>query len=152
MKVAAFGGYAGSIWSLAPLALSDLWWPPAQTLTVVVTGAIAGALLATVLAGPLRRWPSLTLFWALLTLPAAAFLFGVLLSVFQLSIKEALGLDYRFAHGNHTSIEVGVGYVQGLRAYFVGLVLLPIAIWTTYQLKTIVDDASPQNPSNLSNP
>jgi hypothetical protein len=109
-------------------------------LTVVLAGAAAGVLLTMGLVWPLRRWPSLTALWALFALPSGAFVFGVLVTTFQLGIKYALGLEYRFARGTVTPFSAGLMMVGGLRYYAIGLLLLPFAVATMYQLKTVVDD------------
>ena len=143
-RLALFGAFVGLLWSLVPLALVDLWLPKGQALTIVVTGATVGALLSAALAWPLTRWPSLTVLWGLFALLIGAFLFGVLISAVQLGIKDVLGTKYRFASGG-TPFHVGLTMVLGLGNYLVGLLLLPLAVWTTYQLKAVIDDnARPQ--------
>ena len=140
MSLLMFGAVAGVIWAVVPWVLVDMIQPVGQAATVFASGAITGVivsrLLAIALAG--RGRPG-TLLIGVLSYPIAAFIFGVVISMVQLLVKGAFGVTYRAVRDGFAPVHAGVGLAVGATFWPFALVLVPFAIWTTHQLKLIID-------------
>jgi hypothetical protein len=135
-----FGAVAGVIWAIVPWVLVDMIHPVGQAATVFVAGAITGVVMSQLLAIPLagRGRPG-TLLLGILSYPVAAFVFGVLISIVQWVVKATFGVTYRAMSDGFAPIESGVGLAVRATFWPFALVLVPLAMWTTHQLKTIID-------------
>ena len=135
-----FGAVAGAIWAIVPLVLLDMFHPVGQAITVFVAGVMTGIVMSQLLAITLAgRGRPATLLAGVFAYPVAAFVFGMLISIVQWLAKGTLGVTYRVMRDGFAPIESGVGLAVAATFWPFALVLVPIAVWTTHQLKNIVD-------------
>lgn len=139
-RALAFGVVSGLLWSEAP---REMWGfrTRGEAVTVVVAGILAGVLVSLALAAPLlrgRRWQAVG--YGVLSLPAGAFAFGVLVTL----VTEVTGVSYQFTSGAGP-LETGLLLaLASIGAFF----LLPQAVLTTLLLREVLT-AGADHPSNL---
>jgi hypothetical protein len=144
-KTVLFGATAGALWSAVPGTLSELFRSTGETLSVIATGVITGVLVSLIV------WSVFlvlggrgTLLLGVISLPLGAFLFGILISAVHVVIKMATGTAYRFAQYNFDPLNAGLNYALGsLLSVFV-LGLLPLAVFTTWCLQTVILPTNPK--------
>jgi hypothetical protein len=127
-----FGAFSGVIWSLAPMALTELWRSPGEMASVLFAGVITGMAVTLLLAWPLLRsehWTAAAIGAA--SLPLGAFLFGVIASCVHLGIAQVAGIPYRFVEHRFEALRVGQDYALGVLIPWIAVVLFPAAIVTT---------------------
>jgi hypothetical protein len=145
-RLMLFGALAGVAWAVVPWFLIDMIRPPGQAVTAFASGAMTGALVALLLAFPLRQsGPAGTLLVGVLSYPLGAFIFGFVTSIVHLLVSRAFGVEYRFVESGFAPVRVGLS-LAGYAALFwpFPLILVPLALWTTYQLKRVIESPTLQ--------
>jgi len=142
----AWGVAYGAVWSLAPGFLSELLRNHGEAVTVVLAGAVTGALVTLLLAPFLTRskwWGAVLL--GVVSLPLGAGLFGIIVSWIQWMVMRTTGTHYRFV----MQVVEPPGYVFGpLKAggsYAIystcsafAILFIPLAILTTLHLRQML--------------
>ncbi len=143
IRIILFGVVSGLVWSLIPGTLSELWYSRGQTLTILLSGIVSGVLVSVLLAKPLRTvdW-KLVPFFGLISLPLGGFFFGFTLSFVQLAAKSFTGASYRFVDYGFKPLETGGVYAIGGFYWFFPLILIPLAIITTWSLRKVIQRTS----------
>src|ERR1039458_3913905 len=132
-RILIFGMISGLLWSLVPGTLGELFASPGETLSVLGAGVLTGVGVSFLLYLPLarlgRRDPvRCVLIASILSLPAGAFLFGVVVSSLQFVVRMVTGANYGFVHDGFAPVETGFVYALfSVASYFV-LGVLPLAI------------------------
>jgi hypothetical protein len=139
LRVLTFGVVSGLIWSVIPGLLSELFRSTGETVTVLVSGILTGALTSFALRAPLakcRRQTAILL--GLLSLPFGAFAFGVLTSLVQWVVRELTGTSYRFVAHDFSPFHTGISYAVLSAVSIFAFVLFPLAVLTTFLLRAMV--------------
>jgi hypothetical protein len=140
-SLVTFGLLAGASWAVVPWAT----WGGLQSLRslplTLVTGGITGVTMALLLGRLLRgRGPAWTFALGMLALPFAAFVFGALLSSLHFVAGLTTGEPYLGRPATLSPIGAGVGAVAGLLMVWpLSVGLTALAIWTTYQLRSLLE-------------
>ena len=134
-----FGLLAGLVWSVVPWAtfgrLQSLESVPLAVISGAVTGVVMAFLIRNLMRG-LRRRGSLVI--AVLTLPIGAFVYGSVLATMVAVVPQLLPGRAPAPGGN--PLWAGFGAVLGLLiAWPLLIVLVPAAMWTTWQLRALVE-------------
>jgi hypothetical protein len=138
-SLVVFGLLFGVLWGIVPWAtfgrLQSLESVPLALVAGAVTGVVMAFLIRNLLRG-LRRLGFLAV--ALLTLPIGAFVYGSVLATIVSVVPEVLP-GRAPAPGGHP-LYAGFGAVLGLLiAWPLLIVLVPAAVWTTWQLRGLVE-------------
>jgi hypothetical protein len=75
----------------------------------------------------------------IVALPVGAFVFGVTISVVQLLAQAVFGGHYRTLSDGFEPIQSGFALAIASTLSYFGPLLVPVAMWTTWQLKIVVD-------------
>jgi hypothetical protein len=142
-RILIFGMISGLLWSLVPGTLGELFASPGETLTVLGAGVLTGVGVSFLLYLPLarlgRKDPVRSVLIAgILSLPAGAFLFGVVVSSLQLLVHMVTGAKYPFVKYGFEPVETGFFYALLSVASFFVLGCLPLAIFTTWLFHRLV--------------
>jgi hypothetical protein len=134
-----FGLLAGLAWSVVPWAtfgrLQSLESVPLALISGAVTGVVMAFLIRNLMRG-LRRRGSLAI--AVLTLPIGAFVYGSVLATVVAVGPQLLPGRAPAPSGN--PLWAGFGAVLGLLIVWpLLIVLMPAAMWTTWQLRALVE-------------
>jgi hypothetical protein len=139
-RVCVFGLIAGLVWSVIPGILLEQFKSFSETMVVLASGAITGLLISIGLYVPLRKiksWAGFffgSLFLGIIALSLGAFLFGVLSSIMETALK---GLPSYFDE-SFTPFSEGFFLAAMSTISFYGIVLLPLAMVTTFLLKITI--------------
>ena len=142
-RIVIFGVISGFLWTLVCVTLIGLamggrsgWWfgswfeSPSESLALLATGVLTGVVVSFLLYAPLRRWgPKCALIAGAFSLPAGAFLFGMISSLLS-------GMINPLPDGNNAFYSICAGIVfavASVMSSFV-LVLLPLAMVTSWLL------------------
>lgn len=142
----AWGVAYGAVWSLAPGFLSELLRNTGEAVTVVLAGAVTGAVVTLLLAPFLTRfkwWGAVLL--GVVSLPLGAGLFGIIVSWIHWIVMRTTGIHYRFV----MEVVEPPGYVFGPlkagRDYALystcsafALLFIPLALLTTLHLRRML--------------
>jgi hypothetical protein len=141
-RVLGFGAASGLIWSIFPAALREVR-SPKEAATYLIAGVLVGILASLALASVLKRSgrPAAILLGAL-SLPLAAFLFGVVLTMVQWLIREATGTAIGFAAYPFAPASVGVQLFVYASISIFSPILYPLAVGTTLLLRRFVGQNS----------
>lgn len=133
-----FGAVSGLIWSIFPAALRQVR-SLNEAATYVLTGVLVGILTSLMLASVLRRrGRAAAIFLGALSLPLAAFTFGVLVSIVQWLVWEATGTAVGFAAYEVDPVSVGVEFSFYASISIFAPVLFSLAVGTTLLLRRSV--------------
>jgi hypothetical protein len=139
-----FGMISGLLWSLVPDALvpatiggGSLIASPGETLTVLGAGVLTGVGVSFLVYLPLARLGRKNpvrrvLVAGILSLPAGAFLFGVVVSSLQLVVHMVTGAKYPFVEHGFAPVATWFIYALFSVASFFVIGCLPFAIFTTW--------------------
>ena len=138
-SLTVFGLLAGVVWSVVPWAtfgrLQSLESAPLALISGAVTGVVMAFLIRNLMRG-LRRRGSLAV--AVLTLPIGAFVYGSVLATMVAVVPQLLPGRAPAPGGN--PLWAGLGAMLGLLiAWPLLIVLVPAAMWTTWQLRALVE-------------
>lgn len=141
--VMMWGSLYGAVWSLVPGCLSEILSTLGEAATVILAGAVTGMIVSAALVPVLARckqWQAIGL--SVLALPLGAGLFGFMISCIHWVVMKLTGIHYRFV----MQIVEPPGYIfdplQTAKHYALyatlsafGIVLIPLAIFTTLHLR-----------------
>jgi len=135
-RVITFGIISGLIWSVIAAVLSGL----NLGITVIVAGILTGVSVSLALKSPLQtygRWGGFVC--GALSLPAGAFIFGVIISLVNMAASKITGSgDFPFIDPASNPVQTGVMYaVISVVSLFV-VALLPLAVLTTFILRAVI--------------
>ena len=137
--LAVFGLVAGLVWSLVPWATFGRFQSLESIPLALVTGLVTGVAMSFLIAGLLRavrRTGSIVV--ALGTLPIATFVYGVSTWAVLTVMPELYPGRGSVPAGG--PIVAGGTFVLGLlMAWPLTVLLVPVAAWTTYQLRGLVE-------------
>ena len=137
-QVLRFGAVSGLIWSIFPAALRQVR-SLNEAATYVLAGVLVGILTSLILASALkRRGRAAAIFLGALSLPLAAFMFGVLVSVIQWLVREATGTAVGFAAYGRNPVFVGAEFSVYASISIFAPVLFLLAVGTTLLLRRFV--------------
>jgi hypothetical protein len=138
-RLIAFGAASGLVWSLAPMALSELWRSTGETISVLFAGMLTGIAVTLMLAWPLYRsgrWLAMAIGAA--SLPLGAFQFGIIASWVHFGLAQWPGVNYRFVRDRFDPLQVAHDYALGSFIPWFAIVLIPLAVVTTILLHRAV--------------
>ena len=143
LRVLGFGAASGLIWSIFPAAFTQVLDSPKEAATYLVAGVLVGILASVALASVLlRSGRAAAILLGALSLPPAAFLFGVVLAMVQWLIREATGTAIGFAAYQFAPASVGVQLFVYASISIFSPVLYPLAVGTTLLLRRFVGQNS----------
>jgi hypothetical protein len=135
-RVIAFGAISGLIWSAIAAVLSGL----NIGITVIISGILTGVLVSLALKSPLQiygRWSGFV--FGALSLPAGAFVFGVIISLVQMAASRITGSgDFQFIAPDSNPIQNGMAYAFISVVSLFVVALLPLAVLTTFILRAVI--------------
>jgi hypothetical protein len=136
-NILIFGIITGFLWAFVPGILSELLRSDIEISTVLVAGVVTGVLTSIVLSAPAEKSPPVvTLCLGLLALPLGAFLFGISISVTHLAPSLITGTTYRFVETGFHPLRTGFQYAFYSVFSVFALGLFPMAVFTTFLLRT----------------
>ena len=138
-SLAVFGLLFGLVWAVVPWAtfgrLQSLESVPLAFISGAVTGVVMAFLIRSLLRG-LRRLGPLAI--GVLALPIGTFVYGAVLATIVAVVPQLLPGRGPLSRGN--PLYAGFGAVLGLLIVWpLLIVLVPAAIWTTWQLRALVE-------------
>ena len=139
-SLVVFGLLFGLLWAALPWATFGRLQSPESVPLAFVSGAVTGVVMAFLIRSLLRGLPRRgTLAIAVLTLPIGAFVYGVVLATIVTVVPQLLPGRAPAPRGN--PLYAGFGAVLYLlMAWPLLIVLVPAAIWTTWQLRALVEN------------
>lgn len=139
-KAILFGGIIGFFWAFVPIYLSELNRDVGESVSVIVSGVLTGMIVSGLLSIILvRNQPVLTLMAGMASLPLGAFVFGVVASFIHLIIQDVTGTSYRFVENEFAPVRLGLQYAVFGSITIFGLMLFPLAIFTTFILEMFIN-------------
>jgi len=140
-KTILYGTIIGAIWGVFPMTLSELMSSTGEAYSVIAAGALTGLVVSLGLRAILpvkQKWKKVTL--GFLTLPAGAFVFGVVVSFLHLGIERATGLSYRFIAYEFEPIDTGISYALLGAISLFSIAFIPLAILSTIGLNKLIEN------------
>lgn len=131
LRIVIFGAFSGSVWSLAPGVLGDLFSDRADIPGTFIAGILAGVLTAAMLSLPITRFGRTgTLVLGVVSLPVGAFVFGLSLALVS-RIAPALT-----SHVHPWSSAMSFAVLSVISVFAV--VLFPLALVTTHLFRKVI--------------
>jgi len=135
-RVLGFGAASGLLWSTFPAAFTQVLDSPRETATYLIAGVLVGIFASLSLDSVLKRsGRAAAILLGALSLPLAAFMFGVFLTMVQWLIREATGTAIGFAAYKFAPSSVGAQFSVYASISIFSPVLYPLAVGTTLLLR-----------------
>ena len=148
-----FGTASGLLWSLVPGYLDQLLKSRADVAAVLTVGVVTGVAVSFVLHQFLvrfNRWVALVV--GILSLPAGAFCFGTLFSAAHLLLSYVTGEPHRFVQTGFHPFMSGAQYAVFSMISVFAVFLLPLAVLTTFLLRSALLGGPNKNRGAMSEP
>ncbi len=133
------GAISGTVWSLIPGMISNLFDSLEQSVTVLIAGVISGIAICCLISVLFKRasWKSSILF-SVLCLPLGAFIFGYSISLLQYILADWIGVVLRFNRSGNSSFSSGLELASAVFYPGLTIVILPLTILNTYACQFLV--------------